>query len=110
MTRLPLSLAALLILTACQAPPRSRTEAATTAACRTEVDRVYAAQNRADLSRRDQRDSPFASSYLPGITTRELGARYARDNMVSSCISNSAQPSSPAPDTGTGPTFSPVSR
>jgi len=96
----------------CQSPPRSRADAATAAACRAEVDRVYAAQNRADLSQRDQRDTPFAASYNSGITTRGLGARFGWDNQVSSCVSNSSGPGAggAAVDTGTGPTFSPTVR
>ena len=80
------------LLVGCQATPRSRADAATNAACRAEVDRVYAAQNRADLSRRDQRDTPFAESYNSGITSRGLGALFGRDNQVSSCVSNSSAP------------------
>lgn len=101
-----------LLAAGCQSLPRSRADAASTAACRAEVDRVYAAQNRAELSQRDQRDTPFASSYSSGITSRGLGARFGRDNQVSSCVSNSSSPAAGAAavDTGTGPTFSPAVR
>jgi hypothetical protein len=103
---------ALPLVAGCQSAPRSRAAAATTAACRAEVDRVYAAQNRADLSRRDQRDTPFADSYNSGITSRGLGALFGRDNQVSSCISSSGASggASSAVDVGTGPTFSPTVR
>ncbi len=91
--------------------------AAATTACRAEVDRVYAAQNRADLSTRDERDTPFAANYLPGVTTQGLGARYGRDNMMGSCLDNAAtaRPAAARPTTATtganpGPTFSPISR
>ncbi len=96
----------------CQSTPRSRANAASTAACRAEVDRVYAAQNRADLSRRDQRDAPFASSYNSGITSRGLGTLFGFDNQVSSCVSNSSDPGTgaPAADPGNGPTFEPTVR
>ena len=98
-----------LAMAGCQRPPaRSRADTAANSACRVEVDRVYAAQNRAELSQRDQRDSPFAASYLPGITSRDLGARFSRDNMVSSCVANSSSPAAAAPDLGAGPVFSPV--
>ena len=117
MTRFPtgaLIAAALLPLIAagCQTAPRSRADAAANAACRAEVDRVYAAQNRAELSQRDQRDTPFAGSYNSGITSRGLGARFGRDNQVSSCVSNAtgSGAAAGAADTGTGPTFSPVVR
>lgn len=104
--------AAFALLAGCQAAPRSRADAATNAACRAEVDRVYAAQNRADLSRRDQRDMPFAESYNSGITSRGLGALFGRDNQVSSCVSNSSAPGAgaAAASVGTGPTFSPTER
>lgn len=79
-----------LLLGACSQPARPRVSAATSAACRMEVDRVYSAQNRVELSTRDNRDTPFASNYLPGITSRGLGAEYSRGNMVQSCINNAS--------------------
>ncbi len=110
MARLALAAAAMALLTGCNAAPRSRADAATNAACRAEVDRVYAAQNRSELSRRDQRDTPFAESYNSGITSRGLGALFGRDNQVSTCISNSNASGTAAVDVGTGPTFSPSAR
>lgn len=116
MTRISIdwmALAAIIPLVAgCQSAPRSRADVAAAAACRAEVDRVYAAQNRAELSQRDQRDTPFASSYNSGITTRGLGTRFSRDNQVSSCVSNASSPGTGAAalDVGTGPTFSPTVR
>ncbi len=101
---------AMALLAGCSPAPRSRADAATTAACRAEVDRVYAAQNRSELSRRDQRDTPFADSYNSGITSSGLGALFGRDNQVSSCISNSTTPNAAAVNVGTGPTFSPAAR
>ena len=107
MTRLAIgSLALLAILGGCQqAPQRSAANSAAAAACRSEVDRVYAAQNRADLSRRDERDTPFAGSYLSGITTRQLGAQYSRGNQMATCLAQSGVPA--RGDAGTGSTFSP---
>ena len=104
--------AAAALLAGCNAAPQSRAQAATSAACRAEVDRVYAAQNRAELSRRDQRDTPFAESYNSGITSRGLGALFGRDNQVSSCVSNSSAPGTGAAtaNVGVGPTFSPTAR
>ncbi len=97
----------------CQSAPRSRADVATERACRAEADRVYAAQNRADLSYRDQRDTPFAGSYNSGITTRGLGSRFGLSNQVSSCISSNSGPDAgptPVEPGGTGPTFSPQVR
>lgn len=100
-----LSLLSLMALSACQsAPPRSAADAATLSACREQADRVYAQQNRVDLSRRDERDTPFASTYNSGITTRGLGARYERGRQVAACASGGG----PGGEVGTGPTFSPT--
>ncbi len=97
-------------LGACAGPPAlSSADRAVAAACRQEVDRVYAAQNRRDLSYRDQRDTPFAASYNPGITSAGLGSRFGRDNDVQSCVSLN-RPGAAAGDAGTGPTFSPTAR
>ena len=111
--RLAFAVAAILLpmlAAGCQPTPRSRANAASAAACRAEVDRVYAAQNRADLSQRDQRDTPLSSSYASGITSRGLGTLFGFDNQVSSCVSNSSGPSAGAAtiDPGTGPTFEPT--
>ena len=106
----PFLLASSLLLAACTgAPPRSPADRAVAAACRQEVDRVYAAQNRRELSYRDQRDTPFASSYNSGVTSAGLGSRFGRDNDVTSCI-NLNRPGASSIDTGTGPTFSPIAR
>jgi len=92
-----------------QQTPRSRADVAARQACRDAVDRVYNAQNRADLSRRDERDYAFAGSYNSGIVTRGMSARYGRDQMVTECVQTTGN-GSPAPDTGTSPTFSPAQR
>ncbi len=107
-----IAVAVTLVTAGCQSAPRSRADMATAAACRAEVDRVYAAQNRAELSQRDQRDTPFAGSYNSGITSRGLGALFGRDNQVSSCVSKSSGPNAGGSivDSGTGPTFSPAAR
>ena len=113
--RLAFAVAAILLpmmAAGCQSTPRSRASAASNAACRAEVDRVYAAQNRADLSQRDQRDTPLSSSYVSGITSRGLGTLFGFDNQVSSCVSNSSGPGTGAAtvDPGNGPTFEPTTR
>jgi hypothetical protein len=95
------------LATAC-APARPRPTAAVQAACRAETDRVYAAQNRAELSYRDQRDTPFAGSYNSGITSRGLGSLFGRDRMESACLQqNTPGATTPPPvqSPGTGPTF-----
>ena len=111
-----LPISAPVFLIACQpATPRSRASVEASAACRAEVDRVYAAQNRVDLSTRDGRDTPFSSGYLAGNTTRGLGAEYGRDGQYQTCLSNAAAPGpAPAaagtPPANIGPAFSPAAR
>ena len=91
----------LLFMSACQtATPQSRLSRADRDACRARADQVYQQQNRADLSVRDTRDSPFATSGLPGITSSGLSSRFARDDLIAGC-SNGAQPV----DSGTGNAF-----
>lgn len=76
-----------LALCACQtARPRDPATAAASAACRERVERVYTQQNRAELSQRDQRDTPFSSTYLSGITSRGLGAQFSRGEMFDECL------------------------
>ena len=102
-----------LLLAGCGSPsPRSSSDRAVTAACRADADRVYAAQNRRDLSYRDERDTPFAARYDSGIVSAGLGTLFGRDNDVSSCVRANSRPgaaASPA-DPGVGPTFSPIPR
>ena len=100
-------LPSLLICAACQpAQPMSKAARADYQACRTRADQVYDRQNRSELSERDTRDTPFATSGLPGITSAGLSNRYARDNLLAGCTGGS-QPV----DDGTGPTFAgPTSR
>ena len=90
------------LLSGCAPSSRPRASGAALAACRQDVDRVYSAQNRVDLSTRDQRDTPFAGSYLSGVTSRGLGSEYGRENMISSCLANSAAPAPAAAPAGTG--------
>lgn len=104
------TLALAVSVAACQRPaPPTTADATIRADCRQTVERQYAAQNRADLTRRDERDLPFAGTYNTGIASRGLGAEYARDQMVTDCLraqgQNAAQP---AP--GVGPAFSPAAR
>ena len=78
-------------LCACQsgqsAPPRDPATAAAADDCRERVDQVHAQQNRVELSLRDQRDAPFSSTYLSGITSRGLGAQFSRGTMFDECLS-----------------------
>lgn len=81
----------------------TRADPQVAAACRSRADAVYNQQNRADLSRRDERDTPFSSSRNSGITSAGLGQLYGRDRMIASCVATSGAPS---PDASTGPALS----
>ena len=106
------------LLTGCGTPaPRSRLQAVAAAdlsACRARADEIYNKQNRAEVYRSDtfvsdNRDSPFSTSGLPGITTNGLSGLYQHDNLVSSCVNSNAgagsgvDPSGPASNTSVSP-------
>ena len=97
-----LLLPAVLLCAACQPsrPPMSRAQRADYDACRARADAVYNQQNRAAISERDTRDTPFATNYVSGITSNGLSARFARDNLVGAC-----SPGQQPVDVGTGPAF-----
>lgn len=106
----PYLLLAPLLLGGCGLPrQQSSADRAISLACRQQVDRAYAVQNRRDLSYRDQRDTPFANSYNAGVTSAGLGQRFGRDNDVQSCVSQN-RPGASAGEPGIGPTFSPAAR
>ena len=106
--RLALPVLGLLALAACARTPRAPVEAAAIAACRERADQVYEQQNRADLSRRDERDTPFASTYNSGVTTRGLGARFERGQRIAECTSGLVSGAGASPGStmnpGSGPT------
>lgn len=103
----------LLLAAGCARPapdPQQQASAARKAACRQRADEVYTKQNRGEVYETDTyttntRDSPFATSGLPGITTRGLGGQYERDNMIRDCLNDAAgnvgntPPEPPAPTT-----------
>lgn len=99
MTSAPRAAAALLSLfslAACYTPPPASHSHASTAAmtaCRQRADEVYIRQNRGEIYNADrfataERDSPFASSGLPGITTNGLGGRYNYEQLQDDCLSS----------------------
>lgn len=95
-------------ITGCYRPPLpTRADADTKAECRQQVERQYNAQNRVDLTRRDERDFAFAGSYQSGISSRGLGAEYGREQMVTDCLRSSGDGASAATP-GVGPAFSPA--
>ena len=60
------------------------------AAARERLQRDYRPAFQRYLSRRDERDTPFASSYTSGVTTRGLGARFERGQRIAACTSGLA--------------------
>lgn len=106
-TSAPAALAMALALAACQkAPPPTRADAAARQDCREAVNREYSAQNRADLTRRDERDAAFSGTYNPGIVSRGAGAQYQVDQMITDCLRASGTNGQASP--GVTPTFSPA--
>ncbi len=68
------------------AHPQSSAELEQQQACGQQADRQFEKQNRYLLSERDQTDTPFSSSGLPGNTTEGLNDQYSRDRMVDDCM------------------------
>ncbi len=97
-------------LAGCHAPSRGpiSADAAVRAECRSDVDRQYSAQNRVDLTRRDERDYAYAGSYNNGIPSRGLAAEYQREQMLDGCLRANGDRNGTRP--GVGPAFSPVTR
>jgi hypothetical protein len=76
-------------------PPLTQEERVRQETCRSEVDRVYNAQNRYQLSERSTLDAPLSSYGLPSDTARGLSDRYARDQQIGDCVRHG-----PSPDAG----------
>jgi hypothetical protein len=80
-------------LGACSATP-SRAAHATAAervACRAHTDDVFSRQNRNAVYRSDSystdlRDTPFATSGMPGLTTSGLSQQYGIENTMQDCL------------------------
>lgn len=79
--------------------PVSADERDATSACNAEVDRVFAAQNRYQLSERDSSASPYAGSSLPYNPSTGLSDRYQQDQMVDKCLARSGGEPAAAPET-----------
>jgi hypothetical protein len=93
MTRSPRRCACLLLamLGGCSlwpASPRSRTDQATLAACRSYASQVYDRQNRGTIYSINQSGLPFSNSYLAENQTATLAAQYANENLIDDCIRN----------------------
>ncbi len=79
--------------------PRTSAELEQQQTCGQQADRQFEKQNRYLMSERDQTDTPFSSSGLPGNTTQGLNDQYSRDRMVDDCMHSLA---------GTEPTVRPA--
>ncbi len=79
-------------------PPLSPGDRATLESCRADADRIYNAQNRAQLSERSSLDSPFSGAAQPGTPSDGLADRYSHERSVDDCVHHgSAEPTvSPA--------------
>jgi hypothetical protein len=80
--------------------------------CDAEADRIFAAQNRYQLSERNATDTPYAGNTLPSNPTAGLSDQYARDKLVDACLrhtsagpqaAGTAPAPSPAHNQGTAP-------
>jgi hypothetical protein len=83
-------------------PPPSAEDRDTRRDCNAEADRIYAAQNRYQMSERDQSDSPYAGNTLPSNPTAGLSDQYEQDKLVDSCLARggAGSPSSAAAPAG----------
>ena len=82
-----------------QQEPRRASSAADITACRKRADQIFELQNRgavyaADTYRTSDRDSPYATTGLTGVTSAGLGAQYQRDQFEDDCLrsTNSTAP------------------
>jgi hypothetical protein len=86
-------LAALIILPggcAGEDGPATRVTRADDAQCRAIVSSAYDRQNRADILRGDQRDSPFAAGGTQGVLSAGLGTQFGYNQEIRSCERGSA--------------------
>ncbi len=56
------------------------------AQCRADADRVYAAQNRYQLSERDSGDTPFSGTGTTQTANRALADQYSQRQSVNQCV------------------------
>ncbi len=85
--RAALLIAAALVLSGCGfSPPLSPADRATLQACRSEADRVYDVQNRAQISQRGGEDSPFSGESSRALPSDGLADRYSHERSVDDCV------------------------
>ena len=90
----------------CQIGQQTPEDQAKVAECRSRTDQIYRVRDRAaNLLGSDQRDTPFASNYDVGDTSRGLGHLFGQDRMEANCLRGLGD-AAPAP-ASTGPAFTP---
>jgi hypothetical protein len=75
--------------------------------CRADAERVYAAQNRYQLSEQNNRDTPFSGNGQPATPSDGLADQYAHANRVDDCVRHGGvvdTPAEPAPAPAPAPT------
>ncbi len=77
-------------LSACGfSPPLTDGQREAQQGCREDANRVYNAQNRAQLSERSSPDTPFSGATPPPLPGDGLSEQYGFDQMVSTCLNRS---------------------
>ena len=85
--RIALLAGAALALCGCGfSPPMSAADRETLQACRSEADRVYDVQNRAQISQRGGEDSPFSGESQRSSPSDGLADRYSHERTVDDCV------------------------
>ncbi len=75
-----------LCLAGCAGSVHPRRDAGLLSSCRARTEQEFNRQNRDLLSFRDNTDTPFSTSFDSGITSAGLSRRFARDQLMSSCV------------------------
>jgi hypothetical protein len=70
-------------------PPLSEGQRDAQQSCREDANRVYDAQNRAQLSERSSPDTPFSGATPRPLPGDGLSEKYGFDQMVSTCLNRS---------------------
>jgi hypothetical protein len=89
---LPVPLAVLLAVAACEAPPppspQARADAATLSACREHSDAVYDRTHRDSIYAIDNRNTPYSANDAYSVVDHGLPQRYGYENMTRDCVRN----------------------
>jgi hypothetical protein len=75
-------------LAGCAAPPPSAAEQANLAACTSQADAAYNAQNYDALSRTSQNGLRYSATPNHVFDAQQMGSLHARDSQISDCVQN----------------------